>query len=485
MARISPRGVIAGVRDFVLLRAYWGYYVVSALFVAEITVTGISFYSFSLYVRAWQNDPAFAFTTAKVTFHFTSNPVGLAGEVVQYVKSLSQGWSLAAINFSLTMSVVLVFFSPFLGRFVDLRGAKIVMLIGVPLVAASLFLRAFMTEVWHLWLLQLLLGLGSSAAFIGTGKLVGMWFQRRRGLIMGFTMAGNNAGGIIMAPLSAYLISTVGWRQMFIIFGGLMFVVNFVTIFFFIRDKMEDVAKAARKAGRREELEAAEAMSSPGALPGPGGAPSGGPPQGSIYVGWQWREAIWTKAFWLIGLAQLASSISVFSILNQLGKHLEIVGINIAVAGSTLGLLGLFGLCGKFIFGYTAEKVPARFVFAFCLGLQVIGLLILLNVTSVEKAWLLVPFVAVYGLGFGAMGVLQPLLMLETFGLIAFATITGVLQLILSPFSAMTPTAVGAVVDATGTYFPVMTAGLFFLGVGATAIIFARPPVKAAPPEPQ
>jgi predicted MFS family arabinose efflux permease len=262
---------------------------------------------------------------------------------------------------------------------------------------------------------------------------------------------------------------------MFMLFGGLLFVVNFVTILLLIRDKVEDVAKAARKAGRLEELAAVEAPPEAGK----------GTAAGSVYVGWEWREAIRTKAFWLIALAQLASFVSIFSILNQLGKHLEIVGISLSVAGSTLGLLGLFGLIGKFVFGYAAEKFPVRFVFAFCLGLQMVGLLILHLITSEAQVWLLFPFVAVFGLGFGAMGVVQPLIMLETFGLIAYATISAVIQLILSPFNTVAPTAVGAIVDNTGTYFPILTAGVFFLAIGAVAVVVARPPVKAAAPQPQ
>ena len=75
---------------------------------------------------------------------------------------------------------------------------------------------------------------------------------------------------------------------------------------------------------------------------------------GSLLQGFQWREAVRTRAFWLICVAQFASGVSIFAILNQLGKHLQIVGIDISVAGAALGLLGFFGLLGKLIFGYAA-----------------------------------------------------------------------------------------------------------------------------------
>lgn len=215
----SLASLLSHSRDFLLFRKYQGYYVISALFVAEMAVTGISFYSFSLFIRAWQNDPAFSFTTTKLSFQFSPNPLLLAQETLQYMQALMSGWSLAAINFSFSITLPLVLLTPFMGRLVDTRGVKIVMLLGVPLVAFSFFLKSFMTEVWHLWAIQLIQGLGQSASFLGTGRLVGLWFQKNRGIIMGFTIAGNNAGGMIMAPLTAYLIQLVGWRVMFLMYG--------------------------------------------------------------------------------------------------------------------------------------------------------------------------------------------------------------------------------------------------------------------------
>ena len=473
--------VLTFFREFVTLQAYWGFYVVTALFVAQIAVTGISFYSFSLYIRAWQNDPDFAFTTAQVGFTFSANPIELAAEIIRYMRDLAQGWSLTAINFSFIFGIILVPLTPFIGRLVDRRGAKIVMLIGVPLVAISFFLRAFMTEVWHLWILQIILLLGQTGAFLGTGRLVGLWFQKNRGLIMGFTMAGNNAGGIVMAPLSAYLLATVGWRTMFLIFGSTLFVLNFVIIYFFVRDKVEDVADAARKAGREEELAEAEA-----ALAARDAAQSGTAEEagagGAINEGWSWQDALRTRSFWLIAGAQFGAFISLFAVLNQLAKHLEIVGINIGTAGTALGLLGVFGLLGKFISGYAAEKMPVRKVFAFFLALQAVGVLVLLLVTSDAQVWLLFPFVALYGLGFGAMGALQPLILLETFGLVAYATILGVMQVLLTVVNAIAPAAIGVSVDTTGTYVQVFVATLAFLLLGILAIVFARPPSRAMAP---
>ena len=469
------------IKDFCMLRAYWGYYVIAALFIAEIAVTGISFYSFSLYIRAWQNDPAFAFDTAQVGFNFTANPVSLVAELVRYFRDLANGWSLTAINFSFSFGLLVSFFLPAIGSIIDRKGPKVVMLVAVPTIALSLMLRAFMTEVWHLWILQFIMLFGQSAAFLGTGMLVGLWFQTNRGLAMGITMAGNNAGGIVMAPLSAFMIGAVGWRAMFLIFGAVLFVVNFSLIALFVKDKPRDVAQYARKAQRWEEYAAVrpamgDDLDEDEATQAAMAKRSGSPSRGAVTAGFLWKEALRTKAFWLIAIAQFASFVSIFAVLNQLGYHLDIMGMDISVAGTALGLLGFFGLLGKIIFGMASEKWPVRYDFSFCLALQVIGILLLFQVRSNGQIYLLFPFVAIYGLGFGAMGALQPLIMLETFGLVAYGTINGVMRVIVQGANAMTPPAVGVSVDTTGTYFLAFTAAIVLLAVGTLAVVMARTP---------
>ena len=243
---------------------------------------------------------------------------------------------------------------------------------------------------------------------------------------MGLTLAGNNAGGVLMSPLSAALIRTIGWRSTFLVTGAVLLVVTSAVVYFFMRDKVEDVATSARKAGRREEYEAAELAIAERAARGGGSAPS----SGSALAGWDWRSAIGTGAFWLIAAVQIASVVSIFAVLSQLSNHLGLAGIDLTTAGWAPALLGFFGLFGKLLFGWAAQRWPVRYAFAVCLLLQACGVLLLMLVTSPQRTWVLLPFLAVYGLGFGAVGALKPLIIVETFGLFAFGTIIGLVPVL-------------------------------------------------------
>ena len=420
---------------------YFGYYVIAALFIAEIAVTGVSFYSFSLFITAWQND-----TTL--------------------------GWSLTAINGSFLVGLPLAFTSPLLGRFIDERGARLAMLLGVPLIGGTFILEAFMTEIWHLWVAQGLLITGQSAAFLGTGKLVGLWFDTDRGRMMGIALAGNNAGGVIMAPMSAIFIDAFGWRTTVFAFGLAIIVINSLLIWLWVRDKPEDVIVEARRVGREREAQTAEALLA-AANPTEAAGTTGRRPAAS---GVTWQESLRMPAFWLLTVAFVATFASIFAVLNQLGKHLEIVGISTATAGGALGLLGAFGFLGKLIFGFASERFPSRYGFAAICVLQVFGIIILLLLRTPGEVWLLWPFVAVYGVGFGAVGALMPLVVADTFGLLAYATIFGVQQLILRIVNGGLPPVVGWSVDYSGTYEAAFIATIFSLLIGAVAVVFARVP---------
>lgn len=406
-------------------RIYAGYYVVFALFLAEIAVTGISFYSFSLFIRAWQHDT-------------------------------SLNWSLTAINASLSVSVVAAVASPWLGRLVDRWGPKRMMLVGISLIGLSFAASSAMTEIWHLWALQALLMVGQTAGFLGTGKLIGLWFVRHRGRMMGIAIAGNNAGGMIMAPLTAFLLGQIGWRLTFLTYGIGILAINVPVIYFLVSDAPS--GRAGRRLQEDANVHAGESIDSRAKNDEPSiyEAPASGV-----------KSAIMGLAFWLIIAASFANGASVYAVLSQLGKHLDLVGISASTTGLALGLLGAFGLVGKLIYGFAAEKVPARHVFAASLATQIVGIVFLLLVRSPSGGWLFYSFVVVYGLGSSGAGALLPLVVVEKYGLAHYGAISGAMGMGQRILSTPVPVLIGLSVDSSGSYILAFYTTLAVLVIGA------------------
>ena len=47
------------------------------------------------------------------------------------------------------------------------------------------------------------------------GKLMGLWFPKIRGRMIGFTMAGNNFSAVVTVPIATFIILASGWRFAF------------------------------------------------------------------------------------------------------------------------------------------------------------------------------------------------------------------------------------------------------------------------------
>lgn len=99
------------------------------------------------------------------------------------------------------------------GMLADRFGPPRVMSAGAVLLGIGLVSAAAAPTIWLIYLSYgLIVGLGASMTFIPAIGAVGQWFERRRGLAIGITVAGSGIGTLIMAPLAEALIDGYGWR---------------------------------------------------------------------------------------------------------------------------------------------------------------------------------------------------------------------------------------------------------------------------------
>lgn len=354
------------------------------------------------------------------------------------------GWSRAEITAAVSFFALVGIFSLPAGWALDRYGARPVMAASLTGLAVSYLLRPWMTEVWQFYALNAIqFAAMPGAVIITAGRVVGEWFEESRGRAMGLTAMGANFGGIIFSSLTAVLIGGIGWRSSYFLYG-LLFAALVPVVLIVVRDR-----------------EAAE--------PAPGEEAE---PQGSAMTGAGVTEALRSRAFWLVTLALVLATMTYGSVLPQVVPHLENEGVSKTSAAAALSLFALFGMCGKVSFGWMTERLPSRYVMAASIACQVTGLWVLLAAGSASWFWAAVP---VFGLGFGALGALMPLLVQETFGLRAFGTIFGLINFITLGSALAGPLFVGASFEATGSYrFAFMLLSVAFV-LAAVTVAFARP----------
>ncbi len=358
------------------------------------------------------------------------------------------GWTRSEVSVALSFFAVGGAAALPVGWCLDRYGARPVMMVSLALLASSQFLRPFMTELWQFYALNALQFIGMPGAALITGaRLVGVWFERTRGRAMGLTAMGANFGGIVFSAVTASLIAGIGWEATYVTYGAL-FAALIPVVFLVVRDR---------------------------ALPP--ADPEGAPPP--VAGGVTLRTAVRTRAFLLVIVALFFAQVTYQSILPQLVPHLENVGISRGTAATAISFFALFGMAGKVSFGWFCERYPARYALVTSLACQIAGITILLTAGDAAWVWAFVP---VFGLGFGALGVVMPLLVQETFGMLAFGTIFGMVNFLTLGAALVGPPLVGASFDATGSYQTAFTviAGLFV--ISAVTVSFLRP-VTPRPPE--
>jgi len=131
-----------------------------------------------------------------------------------------QGWSLAAIQVSFTIFVLVeTWLVPFEAAFVDRYGPRIMVAIGGVLAGLSWMIDSLATTLPMLYFGGIVAGIGAGIVY---GTCIGnalKWFGSRRGLAAGLTSAGFGAGAALTVIPLTLMVKSSGYQHTFLVFG--------------------------------------------------------------------------------------------------------------------------------------------------------------------------------------------------------------------------------------------------------------------------
>ena len=396
---------------------YRGWWVVSVPFLAAAIGTGAGQYGFGIFIEPLED-----------TF----------------------GWSRSQISASLSFTAVGSLIAPILGRIMDKYGTKHVITISLALTAVGYLLRPFMTELWHWYALSLLqYGGYTGASMLPAGKLVGLWFHRTRGRVMGITAMGNNFGGLVVPPILGGILILASWREAYVALGVMSVLMVFYTL-----------------AAVRDFPSASELGDQLDSAPGDRSA-------SQIIGGVSVHDALRSRAFYAIMLSIVMGTFTYSAILPQIITHLVDQGVSLAVATTALSVFAIMGMVGKFVMGFLAERISARYTLMVNLLGQATFVTMMIWAGSPLIMWISVPL---FGYFNGAFGALFQLVVQDAFGIRNYGSIMGIINM-----SSMIPFGIGPILaglsyDITGSYELVFAAVAVMFAVGALALTQAKTP---------
>jgi len=362
------------------------------------------------------------------------------------------GWSRAALSgvFSLYAFsyATLAFVS---GGLTDRWGPRVVIAAGGIFLGAGWIAMSFTRSLWQPYAFYgVIAALGMSTAFVPCGATVARWFVRRRGLAAGIASAGGSLGAFALAPLAQLLVSKLGWRWAYMIFGTAILVMLNVLAPLLKRDP--------------------ESM---------GLAPDGGPSRPAAPAlmpasrDYTVSQAMRSRAFWLLLALFTATWIPVFNPLVHLVPLARGLGVEPMLAATLVSALGMAAIAGRVALGTLSDRVGRRPALALGLGLQVAAFLGFAAAGSLSGLYLAA---IVFGFSYGAVGALFPAVVADFFGRRHAGGLVGLMFAMSGSMSAWGPLGAGFIYDRTGSYGSAWMASAA-LNVAALGLLhWARPP---------
>ena len=139
------------------------------------------------------------------------------------------------------------------------------------------------------------------------------------------------------------------------------------------------------------------------------------------------------------------------AVMVHIVPYLESVSVPTAIAAITVTGMTLCSLIGRISFGFLGDFKNKRFLLTIALAFQAIGLL-LFSFISMDEVWLIIPFLLIYGFGYGGPFPLRPALQADYFGTRNYGTIMGLMGMISMIGGLVSPVIAGWIFDVTGSY---------------------------------
>lgn len=400
---------------------YYGWVIVAVCAVIMTVTAGFGFYNLSVYLKAFVNEQGFSV-------------------------SLTSG---ATASFFVASGVTGMLVGSIIDRF-DIRWS---ITFGALFCALTLSLIGWVQTIFQLYLFHIVFGIGYTfAALIPCTTLVARWFNKNRSSALAVASTGLSLGGILLTPVSVKLITEYGlggagpWM-------GLLFILAIVPLtILLLRPSPQSIGLLPDGAQLPED----------GVVPKLDGVP--------LNLVLRSRFFIFSTASYVCAMmAQVGAISHQFNLASSRTGDDELAAVTIAILGGA-------SIAGRLSGGVLLAYVDSKKFILFLFLLQGLSLFLY---SEVESIWGLYLTAGIFGITVGNILMMQPLIIAEAFGLVAYGRIYARSQLATTMGVASGPFSVGLAYELAGGYQPAFII-LACASMLAFCLMVAAGPVNAA-----
>src|SRR6201986_1600287 len=257
----------------------------------------------------------------------------------------SFGWKREAIGGTFALAAITVaLVSPGIGVLFDRLPPRRIILPSILVFALALAsLSRLGPNIRQFYFTFFVLGLvaNGTAQFAYT-RTVLTWFHRRRGLALALLLTGSGVGSILIPPLTQWAIDHHGWRDAYLVLGGIALLGLPLTALL-VRNRPVAVDRADE----------------------------------SLASGATVAAALKSAPFWILATIIMLSAFSENGRVTNMAAMLPERRITAAAAALALSVRGGAGIIGRLCTGFLIDRFPPQRIQTFILLLSAVGTLIL------------------------------------------------------------------------------------------------------------
>lgn len=372
-----------------------------------------------------------------------------------YLIPVTTSFGVSRSTYSLTLSLrsLLSFLSGMFSSVMFLRfGYRKLVTVGLVGGALALLLMSNSRGIIGIGFGMFMLGVCESMySTIGVTKVIGDWFHKHRGKVLGLVTAATGIGGSLFCMIQSRMIQKSGWSSSYR-FSALMLVLTAALMVLVVRNRPDDLK--LRPYGE-------------GTLPKKN-RHRGGVAQDN-WPGYSLGELIRRPTFILMIAGTFLSSFCLYMAFYVVVPHVQDCGLSATQAATLQSVMLLSLAVSKLLTGSLSDLIGGKNVTLVCLTCGIAGLWLLSSVSGMANG---AAAVAIFSMGLPLTSLTIPMLNTQLFGYRAHDTATGLFMSIVAVGGMVATPVCNIAYDLLGSYRPVFraaailalaTMGLFFV----------------------
>ena len=358
--------------------------------------------------------------------------------------------------------IVYLFLSPLIGGLIDRYGPRCIILPGIIILCMGLILSSYTSSLAQFYFFYGVV-VASGVSFISIvaySSILAHWFEKKRGIAVGFAVSGMGLGTFLLVPLTQYFISLWGWRASFIALALMVFVFLFPVSLILLRHKPSDLGlypdgSLMGESPKNERMTVVDSV--------------------WAETDWTLRKAFGTFRYWALLAFAFFSITPVYFMVTHSVRFLVDSGLNKMSAAFILALVGIISLGLRIFWGWLSDRIGREPTFSIGIFFVALASLSLTSIEQTDRTWMAYFFAVFLGMGWGVTAPMFVAIAADLFQGRQFGIIYGVVEAVIGGGCAFGAWFGGFIFDRTHSYQAAFILSTVFAVLSSVLVWFSAP----------